>query len=59
MTKYQKDRLTKLFYSINDQEENDIAKAAKGIKRYIVQLMHESYKLGWLDSGQKTDPPQV
>jgi hypothetical protein len=56
MTPYQKQRLTELFYLLNDSEQNDIKAAAKAIKPHIVQLMHQAYLLGWRDSGQKTDP---
>jgi hypothetical protein len=55
LTDWQRKRLTQLFYQLNDAEEHDIKQAAKAIKRYIVMLMHESYKLGWKDSGAKAD----
>lgn len=57
MTDWQKERLKALFYGVNDYEQHDIKQAAKALKAYIIQLMHESYKLGWRDAGQKTDPP--
>lgn len=55
MTEYQKERLTDLFYSVNDREEHDVKEVAKSIKRHIIKLMDVAYKLGWVDSGQKED----
>lgn len=57
MTEWQKARLRELFHHINDNEQHDIKQAAKALKSYIIQLMHEGYKLGWRDAGQKSDPP--
>lgn len=55
MTNWQDERLTELFHNCLETEEYDLQNQAKSIQAYIVQLMHEAYKQGWVDSGRKAD----